>query len=315
MLAKLNAWFAARVFRKHAYHEKFVILNFIDFYYNSDHENIFGLSLDSGDDHDYPGNKIILSIWKYSIYIKIPKVLSVHRQMQTFTHLSEEAAAKRIAQHGHLNYFELFPRVFGFRVKRHGVNWNWGPQTNDSITSKSGYASFPWMDYDFQRKTAYGADGHAYEEPKGFQPGSRWDESFPRYVFVLNDYDGEEIRAYCYLEKTEYRIGSGWMKKYFSALRPRRTFRDLEIRFDGETGTEKGSWKGGTVGTSVRMEKGDKFDAQYLIEKFCQQDHRAKGARYKMTLIGREPDAPFTHDTYRKASEARKAKKAQAASA
>lgn len=128
----------------------------------------------------------------------------------------------------------------------------------------------------------------------------------PRYVFLLRDYDGQEIRAYCHIESRKYRIGTGWVKKYFGALRPRRTFISMDIAFDGETGPEKGSWKGGTIGTSIRAEKGDKTDAQFLMEKYCAGKHRAKGSLYSMSLIRRDPDAPYTNETYRKASAERK---------
>lgn len=311
MFEIIKAWWSRHVFSANLWHDKFVILNFIDFYYKGQRDSVFGLTLDSGDNGDYPGNKLIIQIWKYSAYIKIPRIIKPWAQKHTFTSLSAEATAQRLEKFGHLDYFEYHARKFGFHMQTHGLHTNFGPSTWDSRTTKSRYFSFPWREFDLILNALCDADGVEHIE-KG--NGVRLDykakeaikDTMPRYVFLLRDYDGQEIRAYCHMEKRVYRIGTGWVKKYFGALRPTRTFIELDIAFDGETGPEKGSWKGGTIGTGSRAEKGDKHDAQYLIEKYCASTHRAKGASYSMTLIRREPDAPYTNETYRKASAERR---------
>jgi hypothetical protein len=305
VLALIKAWLSANVFRVNPHQEKFVILRFIDLYYKGQKDSIVGLRIQSGDD-EYPGNKIVAQVWRYSAYISIPKLLKPFRAKRTFTTLSPEQKAKRIEQYGHLNYFEIFDREYGFHLMRSGIHWSNGAQTHDSITSKSGYVSFPWTEFDLQSSTICGADGIERVEPKDYKASSNLKDSLIRFVFLLRDHDGEEIRAYCYLEKRVYRVGTGWIKKYFGAIRPRRTFLSMDIRFDGETGTEKGSWKGGTVGAGVLAGEGDKFEAQYLIEKYCAGQHRAKGNNYSMTLLGREPDSVFTHEMYRKAAAERR---------
>lgn len=307
MLASCKAWFAKNVFRHNEWHDKFVLLNFIDLYYKGQRDSVLGITLNSGDQGDYPGNKLVLQIWKYSAWIKLPNIIKPWAEQHTFTRLSPEAEAERIAQHGHLHYYEYHSRQFGFHLQTHGVHTNFGPSTWDSRTTKSRYFSFPWREFDMVSYSFRDANGVEHiEKGKGVQLDYKAKEAIkdamPRYVFLLQDYDGEEIRAYCYMEKRVYRVGTGWVKKYFGALRPTRTFVQLEISFDGETGPEKGSWKGGTTGTGSRAEKGDKHDAKFLIEKYCAGTHRAKGSHYRMTLVRREPDAPYTNETYRKAS-------------
>jgi hypothetical protein len=66
MLEIIKAWWSRNVFRANPWHDKFVILNFIDFYYKGQSDSIFGITLDSGDNGDYPGNKLIIQVWKYS---------------------------------------------------------------------------------------------------------------------------------------------------------------------------------------------------------------------------------------------------------
>ncbi|WP_454844105.1 MULTISPECIES: hypothetical protein [Pseudomonas] len=311
MFEIIKAWWSRNVFRANPWHDKFVILNFIDFYYKGQRDSVFGLTLDSGDNGDYPGNKLIIQAWKYSAYIKIPRIIKPWAQKHTFTSLSPEATAQRLEKFGHLDYFEYHARKFGFHMQTHGLHTSFGPSTWDSQTTKSRYFSFHWREYDLVLNTICDADGIEHiEKDKDVRLDYKAKEAIkgtmPRYVFLLRDYDGQEVRAYCHMEKRVYRIGTGWVKKYFGALRPTRTFIELDIAFDGETGPEKGSWKGGTIGTGSRAEKGDKHDAQHLIEKYCASTHRAKGASYSMTLIRREPDAPYTNETYRKASAERR---------
>jgi len=306
MLEIIKSWWSRYVFRANPWHDKFVILNFIDFYYKGQRDSVIGITLDSGDSGDYPGNKLMIQIWKYSVWIKIPPIIKPWAQKHTFTTLSPEATAQRLEKFGHLDYFEYHARKFGFHMQTHGLHTSFGPSTWDSQTTKSRYFSFPWREYDLVLNAICDAAGVEHIEKDkdvrlDYKEKEAIKDTMPRYVFLLRDYDGQEIRAYCHMEKRVYRIGTGWVKKYLGALRPTRTFIELDIAFDGETGPEKGSWKGGTIGTGSRAEKGDKLDAQYLIEKYCASTHRAKGSSYSMTFIRREPDAPYTNETYRKA--------------
>lgn len=304
----MKHWVSRYLFRVKEWHQIAVILNVIDFYYVRRKEVLFGLKWDSGD-KEYPGNKLILYFFGYCAYVKMPKLIKPFYEKHTFTTLSEEDAARRLATHGHLNYWEQFHRVFGFLVEKHGVHYSWGPSTMDSRTSKSGYCAFPWTEFDHVGDRHTGADGVAHSlAPRDYKKSSELRDSICRFVFLLRDYDGSEIRAYCYLEESFYRVGTGWIKKVFGPLRPKKVFRRLDISFDGETGPEKGSWKGGTTGTSQKCEKGDKFDAQYLIEKYCAGEHRSKSGKFKMSLVRREPDSPFNHEIYMAAVAKRKAK-------
>lgn len=313
MLQTFLAWWAKHVFRHNEWHNKYVILNFIDAYYRTCRDTLLGLAITSGDGEDYAGNKLVIKLPHLSLWIRIPPLLKPWKERHTFTHLNEADKQRRLEQFGHLDYFTQHAREYGFHFTTQGVHYCYGAQTHDSTTNKSGYSSFPWREYCVEYEAIYDANGKVHHEEhvsrKDRFTKTRWyevRETMLRQVFLLKDYDDQEIRAYCYLEKRVYRVGAGWIKKYFWFLRPRREFLEMGIDFDGETGPEKGSWKGGTTGTGCRVEKGDKFDCQYLIEKYCSKQHRAKGARYQMTLVQREPDAVYTNETYRKAQAARR---------
>lgn len=60
--------------------------------------------------------------------------------------------------------------------------------------------------------------------------------------------------------------------------------RNLDLRFSGETGREKGSWKGGTIGTSIEMRPGELHEAAF--RRYCDEEHRAKSGKYRITFIG-----------------------------
>lgn len=77
-------------------------------------------------------------------------------------------------------------------------------------------------------------------------------KSVPKVKFRFNDFDGEEIIATCYIEERRDEHGTGWCKwlKYFK--KPLISY-FLRLEFDKETGYEKGSWKGGTLGHAVEM--------------------------------------------------------------
>jgi hypothetical protein len=56
------------------------------------------------------------------------------------------------------------------------------------------------------------------------------------------------------------------------------------MEFDKELGPQKGSWKGGILGTGIDMEPGEKhIDA---MKRFCSMQHREKhNARYQVEFI------------------------------
>ena len=79
------------------------------------------------------------------------------------------------------------------------------------------------------------------------------------------------------IEEREWRLGEGWFK-WLSLFRGPKISRSLDIRFSGETGRRKGSWKGGTTGHSIQL-------------KFLGELHETAFRRYcaahEMTFVGK----------------------------
>ena len=106
----------------------------------------------------------------------------------------------------------------------------------------------------------------------------------PPVIFILKDYDGAEIVAKTTIEETVYKKGTGYFKWLSWFIKP-KIYRHLDINFDKETGPEKGSWKGGTLGLCCDATNMNHLQA---IKAFCSQEHRSKNGPYKMQFVSRE---------------------------
>jgi hypothetical protein len=136
------------------------------------------------------------------------------------------------------------------------------------------------------RKSLYGLQGeHVWTEPQ-----TNWrllnvqenieahrkiweaEESCPTVSFAFTDFDGEALTAKTKIEEREWRAGTGWFK-WLSYFRTPIIHRSLDIRFSGETGKRKGSWKGGTVGHSIEMNPGELHESAF--RRYC-AEHEMK---------------------------------------
>ncbi len=79
-------------------------------------------------------------------------------------------------------------------------------------------------------------------------------------------------------------FGTGWFK-WLSWFRAPKIRRSLAIEFSGETGPEKGSWKGGTVGTGIDMRPGELHESAF--RRYCGEPHRSKYNEYHVKFVSR----------------------------
>lgn len=128
---------------------------------------------------------------------------------------------------------------------------------------------------------------HFWTDPKG---SAKWEayqdakNACPVVRFSFKDFDEQELIATTRIEEREWRFGTGWFK-WLSWLRRPKIRRSLDIEFSGETGPEKGSWKGGTVGTGIDMSPGE--DHESAFRRYCNEQHRSKYRKYSVTFLGR----------------------------
>ncbi len=200
-------------------------------------------------DEDYDNTTLNWSLNDHYSHINIPEIIS---PVEILIRYSINGINK--------NYIRLLRRKYGFSVYENFITFNYGICEYDSSVDQSKSFNLGWRDHTFVRCSIYEPKWNslfAHCELKGIK---KWNSdevaelraSVPKISFRFNDFDGEEIIATCLIEEREWHIGSGcfsWLK-YINKPLIRRC---IDISFNKETGSRKGSWKGGTTGTGIDM--------------------------------------------------------------
>lgn len=247
------------------------------------------LVLSSGGDNDEGEvrNNLTAYAFGWCAQINLPNILPPYR----VKHMALSWDAATVARMGRNWYFETFPREYGFSLSDGFLQLFLGAQTHDSVTTHDWACHLPWTQWRFVRFSLYDLAGsHFWTQlevncAKGFDryTAQRDAESnCQKASFVLEDFDGERITATTHIEEREWHFGTGWFK-WLSLFRKPMIRRSLDIEFSAETGPEKGSWKGGTIGTGIDMLPGELHEQ--AMRRFCNQEHRSKYRPYNMKFI------------------------------
>lgn len=244
----------------------------------------------SGDDEDNPNqeyNIIRVIAFGRVLQVRIPCMIKPLKVKQMALSWDEETV-KRMGRNW---YYNVYPRVYGFSLSDMGNGYDFiqvffGPRTDDSKTEKLWCRHLPWKQWDCVRHSIYAPDGtHFYTEKKGEGFQAYWDqkEACPKCPFGFEDFDGELIVATLCIEEREWHKGEGWFKwlRWFSRPKIRRS---LDLQFSAEVGPEKGSWKGGTIGTGCEMLPGE--TPRQAFERYCAMEHSRKGRKYSLRFGG-----------------------------
>jgi len=200
----------------------------------------------------------------------------------------DSETVKRLGRSG---YWKIHARRFGFSLSDMGNGYDFlqfffGPQTNDSLTTKIWSKHLPWKQWDHVRHSLYTPTmQHFYTKQRNSDFRVFFDakEKCPKSYFEFQDYDGEPMVATCCVEEREWHKGSGWFKwlRWFYAPKIRRS---LDLSFSSEVGTGKGSWKGGIVGHGIDMLPGE--STKEAFQRYCSKTHERKGRKYNLLFIG-----------------------------
>lgn len=250
-----------------------------------------------GEEEGYPHNFLRIVAFGWAVRMRLPNILRPWKEKHVALGWSKEDV-ERIGRDW---YYNVWPREYGFALSNMGNGYDFlqihfGAQTHSSDTTQDWCCHLPWKQWDCVRHSMYHPDGtHYFTEPRDNRGRGNWDawwkakQECPLVHFEIRDHDGQKRIASCHIEEREWHRGTGWFKwlKWFSKPKIRR---DLDISFDYEVGPEKGSWKGGTVGTGIEM-----LPYEYPLnafKRFCQKDHNAlHGRTYKLQYVG-PCDAP-----------------------
>lgn len=267
----------------------------------SDHDHRFGpfiyardskshrpisVMLDSGGRSDWPAICTLrIRGFGHTFIVTLPRIIKPWRE---WVDLSNQEWAKADAVTGKKGYWDEHPQEYGFSLCDGHLSINFGAQTMDSSTTRDWGCFLPWTQWRHVRTSIYDQTGaHYWTEPKG-QFLESWDdrkaaEKHCEIAFGFADYDGEDLIAYTTIQEWEWHFGVGWFK-WLSWFVPRKVCRSLDIRFSGETGDRKGSWKGGTVGHSINMLPGEMHEAAF--RRYCTENRMTFIAPASLTRQG-----------------------------
>ncbi len=247
----------------------------------------FSAYIESGDDEDADVTAIIVA-FGWALRIHVPNWICRPWRARWVECNWDAETVKRLGRSG---YWEIHERRYGVSLSDMGNGYDFlqiffGPQTHDSSTTKSWSKHLPWKQWDCVRHSLYTPKGgHFYTEQRGLDFRVWFDakEKCLKSHFGFEDYDGELIVATCCIEEREWHKGSGWFKwlRFFSTRKIRRS---LDLAFSAEVGTEKGSWKGGTIGHGIDMLTGE--SPKEAFQRYCAKTHERKGREYKLRFIG-----------------------------
>lgn len=235
----------------------------------NDRYNPISVVLSSADDEDRKCN-LRISLFGWTVIARLPEVIKPYRRKVKATYWD----AATIERMGRDWYYDIERREYGFTASEGHVSIMFGRQTNDSCTEQRMGWFIPWQQWRFVRYTLFDLSGKIVFEERG--KGSRnWDARYAAEKAVENatfnflDFDGEALSAGTHVEEHEWRFGEGWFK-WLSLFRRPKIRRSLDIRFSGETGKRKGSWKGGTIGHSIDMLPDEMPEAAF--RRYCAQN-------------------------------------------
>ena len=260
-----------------------------------DNYRTFAICIRSGDDEDRsPSFRISIGRWSFlSVlpgWVIKPESTKIYPQWDAAT----------IVRLGRNWYEDITPREYGISISEGHLSIHYGRVTHDSSTEQYWGCFLPWTQWRHVRHSFYGLQGeHFYTAIDAETRAIRklgevqfrecldivrqWEERCPTCTFAFKDFDGEELTATTRIEAREWRFGTGWFE-WLSAFRSPKIRRSLDIRFSGETGRRKGSWKGGTTGHSIEMLPYDLHESAF--KRYC--------AEHEMTFVGPSKDHSIT---------------------
>lgn len=237
----------------------------------------------ASEEQEYPGASLRLSAFGNTVIVSVPRWLVRPHREKTFARWD----AATVEFMGRDWYWTVDQRVYGFVLSEGHLSVKLGRQTHDSSTTQDWGCFLPWTQWRHVRRSIYDLHGkHFWTEPKRtmgadietwnreYESAKYAEDTCPSLTFAFSDFDGEKLTATTRIEEREWRLGEGWFK-WLSLFRRAKIVRSLDIRFSGETGPRKGSWKGGTVGHAINMLPSELHESAF--RRYC--------AENKMTFL------------------------------
>lgn len=256
-------------------------------YSNNSRYKTFTVELDSGDNGDYPGCRIRLSIFGHTLITQIPAIIKPYKQKCFFT--TPSIVEQRQEEGKPLYYYDYHRKVYGLSFLNTSLHIHYGAQTHSSETDKVKVFFYPWKNFKQVRQSFYDDNGELFysilddddsRAKLGFdrrynrnryQAEQAIQDACPTLTFLFKDYDGEVIEAKTRIEEREWARGTGLFKWMQLFCKPKIS-RYLELHFSAEVGPRKGSWKGGTIGHSIELITRDETH-ENAFKRYCLENN------------------------------------------
>lgn len=240
------------------------------------------------DDGEGGGCSLRISARKATLILALPDIVRPWREK-----VYPQWDAETVKRLGRNWYWNVDPRKYGFSLNDGHLSIYYGRTggaCQDSSIQQQWGCFLPWTQWRHVRHSFYGLQGEFISDAPNGRLGDTdtWEAykaseaAVPTAKFSFQDHDGQELIATTRIEEREWRFGTRWCKWLSWFCRP-KIIRSLNLEFSDETGPEKGSWKGGTIGTSIDMLPGELHEAAF--RRYCDKEHRSKYRSYRVKFL------------------------------
>lgn len=218
-------------------------------------------------------NELIWYMFGYIFRITFPVFLK-HHAVKVYAKTWSKETIERLGRDWYWNYSTM---RYGFSISDGYLHVHYGPDTGDSLTEKSKCWSFPWHEQRIVKEEIILENGDVFWSYEGNDDYSKWGDNYhnatrncPKHKVTLKDFDDTEVTAELYRNISVYKRGTGKFK-WLSWFTKPTTHDTISFEFDKETGTRKGSWKGGLIATSTKFLPGDTFHTAF--KRWCDKNN------------------------------------------
>lgn len=134
------------------------------------------------------------------------------------------------------------PPRYGMYLHESTLNFPWG--------KKNRYINLPFFSYNFDHHITLGKDGTWFEYD--YNKKEEYHTECHPYAYTLKSGKTQNRTATCRMDIYQ------WHRKWFPFLKKVR--KSIDIEFSDEVGERSGSWKGGCIGCSYDMLKGEAIE-------------------------------------------------------
>jgi hypothetical protein len=244
---------------------------------------------------EYDGCNLMFGFGGHTLIIELPEIIKPEQKVIYPAFWSD----KVIKQMGRNWYIKYTRKEYGFSIDKDSIHLSYGIQPDSSNESKNKVIFYPWKETRIIRQSYYHGDGTLagdvlnyhrkgkYKNKSFYSDCQQIEDLTEKIRFKVKDADGTVVDVKAYICEEEYSYGVGhfeWLSWFTEPI----IKRSLIVNFDSEVGNEKGSWKGGLMGTSIIMQPGEQPEKAF--KRFIEDSKKDSGRnKLNLTYLGIKP--------------------------